>query len=174
MSRTAVNRLLAELRSLAAHADVVILDAGDGTSPWLHQLWRAAHQVLLISTPETGAMKASYSAVKLAPWGDVDGKVRLVINRCEEERQAHQAGDRFVSTCRRFLGVNLCQPLAVVKRAASDVLLSDRTGTDRDDAPFKQSISLLAAEVLSSCLVLSSHRHCRVNNSVHADTQKNR
>jgi len=157
MGRLAVKRMLTEFRSLATHADVIIIDVGDGTSPWLHQLWKAAHQVLLVTTLEPDAMKASYSAVKLAPWGDVDGKVRLVVNRSDEDRQAQQAGERFAATCRQFLGVNLCQPLAVVKQASSVDLFSDRVCTSHDDAPFRQSISLLSAEVLSSCLVLSNH-----------------
>lgn len=158
IGREAVKRILTEFRSLATHADVIIIDAGDGTSPWLHQLWKAAHQVLLVTTLEPDAMKASYSAVKLAPWGDVDGKVRLVVNQTDEDRQAQQAGDRFAATCRRFLGVNLCQPIAVVKQAASTDLFDDRACASHDDAPFRQSISLLSAELISSCLVLSSHR----------------
>jgi len=160
----AVKRMLSELRSLGAHADVVILDAGDGTSPWLQQLWKAAHQVLLVTTIDSDAMKASYRAVKLAPWGDVDGKVRLVVNQCNEDQQAQQASDRFAATCRRFLGINLCQPAATVKHASSDDLFADHGAcTSRDDVPFKQSMRLLSAEVLSSCLVLSGHRQHHVN-----------
>jgi len=158
MNRAAVRRMLAEFRSLGAHADVVLLDAGDGTSPWLQQLWKAAHQVLLVTTLSPEAMKASYRAVKLAPWGDVDGKVRLVVNQCNEDQQAQQADERFAATCRRFLGVNIHQSPAVIKRATSNNLFSDRAYTNPTDAAFKQSIKLLAAEVLSSCLVLSSLR----------------
>jgi len=163
MDRAAVRRMLAEFRSLGAHADVVVLDAGNGTSPWQQQLWKAAHQVLLITTLAPDAMKASYRAVKLAPWGDVDGKVRIVVNQCDEEQEAQQAGERFAATCRRFLGVNICQPAAVVKLASSADLFADRACANRDDVQFNQSMRLLAAEVLSSCLVFSSPRRCNAS-----------
>ncbi|NOY29181.1 MAG: MinD/ParA family protein [Planctomycetes bacterium] len=173
MDRTAVRRMLSEFRALGAHADVVILDAGDGTSPWLQQLWKAAHQVLLVTTLDSDVMKASYSAVKLAPWGDVDGKVRLVVNQCDKDQQAQQAADRFAVTCRRFLGVNIGQPTAVVKRATCDDLFADRACSNQGDAPFKQSMRLLAAEVLSSCLVLSRpHQRYANSGSASSDATK--
>jgi len=174
MDHAAIKRMLTEFRSLGAQADVVIIDAGSGASPWLQQLWKAAQQVLLVTTLRPDAMKASYSTVKLAPWGDVDGKVRLVVNQCKEDRQAKHAGDRFVTTCRRFLGVNLCQPLAIVKQASSDNLFDDRACTSPRDTAFKQSVSLLSAEVLRSCLVLSSHRPSQATGVMPAVAQQNR
>ncbi len=158
MGREAVKRVLAELRSLHAHADMVILDAGCGMSPWVEQLWKAAHQVLLMTTLDSVALMDSYATVKLAPWGDVDSKVRLVVNKCNESRLALQAGDRFAVTCRRFLGVNVSQPPAVLLQASSDSLAqghSSSASNKKNNASFYQSIRLLSAEVLSSCLVLS-------------------
>jgi len=172
MDHAAIKRMLTELRSLGTQADVVIIDAGDGASPWLQQLWKAAQQVLLVTTLRPDAMKASYSTVKLAPWGDVDGKVRLVVNQCKEDRQAKHAGDRFVTTCHRFLGVKLCQPLALVKQASSVDLFDERACTSPGDSAFKQSVSLLSAEVLRSCLVLSNHRSSHTSGGKLAVTQQ--
>ncbi len=158
IDREAVKRFLTGIRSLGAHAEVIILDAGHGMSPWVQQLWRAAHQVLLVTNLDADAMKQTYTAVKLAPWGDVDSKVRLVMNQAEASSLVRQAGERFAATCRRFLGVNICEPAAVVTCASSSDLLADRSSATNANTPYNQSICLLAAEVLSSCLVLSNYR----------------
>ena len=165
MGREAVKRMLTELRSLGAHADMVIVDAGHGMSPWIQQLWRVAQQVLLVSTLESDAMKQSYATVKLAPWGDVDSKVRLVVNKSEAKPLVQQASERFAATCRRFLGASICQPAAVVTEATYEDLMSRRSDASSEDIVFDQSISLLSAEVLSSCLVLSTHRQLQASSS---------
>lgn len=165
IGREAIKRLLAELRSLGSHAELVILDAGHGMSPWVQQLWRAAQQVLLVTTLESEPMKQSYAAVKQAPWGDVDSKVRLVINKSEDSSLAQQAGERFAATCRRFLGVSICQPVAAISKAPAGDHFQERANSQAKDTAFSQSVCLLAAEVLSSCLVLSSYRKRQLENS---------
>ena len=140
MNHTAVNRLLTELRALHSHADFVVLDAGSGVSPWVEQLWKAAQQILLVTDCEPVAVMDSYAAVKLAPWGDVDGKVRLVVNRCDDVNFAEQVGQRFAATSRRFLGLQIAETVAISSRA------EDNTEGDT----FHRSVRQLAAEVISA------------------------
>lgn len=155
LGRDAVRRLLAEIRSLHRHADLAILDAGDGMSPWIGQLWKAAHQVLLVTTPESVAVMDSYAAVKLAPWGDIDGKVRLAVNQCDHRETAQRVGQRFAATCRRFLGLNIDQPAAAIASASTAGIDSTHVRSI-DNSAFHDSIRLLAAEVLSNCLAIAS------------------
>lgn len=155
LGRTAVNRFLGELRSLQAQADVVILDAGSGMSPWVQQLWKAAQQVLLVSTDESVAVMDSYAAVKLSPWGDVDGKVRLVINQCDDPHVAQTIGARFTATCRRFLGIRVT-PAAVLAIRADIVATVTQPQEKVSDRDFRQSVRLLAADVMSASLAFTS------------------
>jgi len=155
LSSAAVKRLLTELRSLNKQADVVILDAGSGMSPWVQQLWKAAQQILLVSTDESVAVMDSYAAVKLSPWGDVDGKVRLVINQCDNATTAHTIGTRFAATCRRFLGIHVSQSIPLAPRPDLLASVMGRTPQPADRA-FSQSLRLLAAEVMSTSLAVAS------------------
>lgn len=134
----ALRRLLTELRSLHGVADLVVLDAGHGMSPWVERLWTAALQVLLVTTSDAAALRDAYAAVKLAPWGDVDGKLRLVVNQCSDVSLAQRVGDGFSSTCRQFLGMKLVGAAAQI--------------TESGNGGHRQSVRLLAADVLSqSC-----------------------
>jgi flagellar biosynthesis protein FlhG len=134
----ALRRLITELRTLHGTADMVVLDAGHGMCPWIERLWIAALQILLVTTPEAAAVRDAYTSVKLAPWGDVDGKLRLVINQCDDSGLATRVGDGFSSTCRQFLGMKLVGAAAQVSQIQS--------------VTHRQSLRLLAADVLShSC-----------------------
>ena len=149
LNRTAVKRLLDELRSLHTQADVILLDAGSGMSPWVQQLWKSAQQILLISTAESVAVMDSYAAVKLSPWGDVDGKIRLVINQCDDAQTAKTIGDRFEATCRRFLGLQI-SPAATLATRPDIVATITQQFEQASDRDFQQSIRLLAADVMSA------------------------
>lgn len=155
MGRTAVRRLIDELRSLHAQADVVVLDAGSGMSPWVQQLWKSAQQILLVSTDESVAVMDSYAAVKLSPWGDVDGKIRLVVNQCDDLQVAKEIGSRFAATCRRFLGIRVAEAVSVGTRP--DIVTSVTQGTNEaGEREFCQTMRLLAAEVTSNSLAFAT------------------
>ena len=98
-------------------------------------------------------MKDSYAAVKLAPWGDADGKVRLVVNQCEDRQAAKQITNRFSATCRRFLGLHVdgAPPVASFHGETEG-----ETVAASDSAAFRDSVRLLATEILSHNVVVSS------------------
>ena len=137
----ALRRLLVELRTLHGHADLIVLDAGFGMSPWVERMWTAAQQILLVTTTDSTAVRDAYTAVKMAPWGDVDGKLRLVVNQCNDPAFATRVGDGFSSTCRQFLGMKLVGSAAQFTNSAVP--------------GHRQAARLLAADVLSHACVYS-------------------
>ncbi|MCH7752662.1 MAG: hypothetical protein IH898_10975 [Planctomycetes bacterium] len=153
LNRAAIARLLMGLRSLGSQADVVLVDAGHGMSPWAERWWRAAQQVFLIATPQEAAVKDSYLAVKLAPWGDADGKVQLVVNQCDDRLSAEQITKRFSITCRRFLGLHVEGAPPV---ACSQGETEGETFTADASVAFCQSVRLLATEIISHNVVVRS------------------
>ncbi len=155
MGREAILRLLAELRTLDARADIVVVDVGSGMSPWVQHFWKAASQVLLITTEEPSVVMDSYAAIKLAPWAEVDGKVRLVVNRCDDRRLSQRIADRFAETCHRFLGLDVASAPTVACREETRAMTQRQLGATANNLAFHQSIRLLAAEVIGSCLVVS-------------------
>jgi hypothetical protein len=114
-------------------------------SPWVERMWTAALQILLVTNTNTIAVRNAYTAVKMAPWGDIDGKLRLVVNRCDDAELAARVGQGFSSTCRQFLGMKLVG-------SASQVTCDALSG-------FRSSVRLLAADVLSHTCAYSQRVH---------------
>jgi flagellar biosynthesis protein FlhG len=153
MNIRALRRFVTELRALHKHADLIVLDAGNGMSPWVERMWTAAIQILLVTTPDTSSVREAYTVVKMAPWGDVDGKLRLVINQANDSSLATRVGEGFSSTCRQFLNMKLVGGAAQVARQGTNV--------------YRQSLRLLAADVLSQACVFE-HRVSSGHQSHHA------
>lgn len=153
MNLRALRRLLTELRALRNYADLIVLDAGCGMSPWVERMWTAALHILLVSSPEAGSLRDAYTTVKMAPWGDVDGKLRLVVNQCDDATLANRVGEGFSSTCRQFLQMKLVGTAAQI---SSDSSLTE-SGRNHSGTSHRQSVRLLAADVLSQACVFS-HR----------------
>lgn len=143
MDIRALWRLLVELRTLHGHADLIVLDVGFGMSPWVERMWTAAQQILLVTTTDAAAVRKAYTAVKMAPQGDIDGKLRLVVNHCDDPAHATRVSDSFSSTCRQFLGMKLVGSAAQITNSTAQ--------------GHRQSVRLLAADVLSHACVYS-HR----------------
>jgi flagellar biosynthesis protein FlhG len=139
MNIRALRRFVTELRALHNHADLIVLDAGACMSPWVERMWTAAIQILLVTTPDTSSVREAYTAVKMAPWGDVDGKLRLVINQANDSSHATRVGEGFSSTCRQFLNMKLVGAAAQVASQGTNA--------------YRQSLRLLAADVLSQACV---------------------
>lgn len=144
----ALRSLISELRTLDSHADLIVLDGGFGMTPWVERLWMAALQILLVTSTNTAALRDAYAAVKMSPWGDVDGKLRLVVNRCDDSELASRVGQGLSSTCRKFLGMKLI--------GNASQLCND---TSRG---YRSSVRLLAADVLSQSCLYTQRVHITV------------
>jgi flagellar biosynthesis protein FlhG len=145
LNQAAVTRLFSELRSLGEQTDVVLVDAGHGMNPWVQRWWRVAQQVFLITTENESSVKESYLTAKLAPWGDADGKLRLVVSQCDDRRAAERISHRFSATCRRFLGLHVAGAPPIASHDADPTTIE-----------YCQSARLLATEIVSHNVVVSA------------------
>jgi MinD-like ATPase involved in chromosome partitioning or flagellar assembly len=126
----------------------VIIDAGSGMNAWVDSLWHAARQVLLLATPENQSLLDGYAAVKLSQFQRLDGKVRLVLNRCRDAAAGVQQAHRFAETCRQFLSIKL-QEAATLPSTSRRASTTGDSVADADD-PFARAVRLLAADLAYS------------------------
>ncbi|QEG33068.1 AAA family ATPase [Bythopirellula goksoeyrii] len=168
MNLRALKRLLTDLRSLRNDADIILIDTGEGMTPWIEKFWTAALQILLVTTVQSSSVMDSYAAVKLAPWGDVDGKLRLVVNQCNDVDLGMRASDSFASTCRRFLGMRLLGDAAVL---ASDKQLHAGAETLSHRSPLRRSVRLLAADLLSQAYLIQGRNTQPRSKSLPSESQ---
>lgn len=101
----AQDRLIADLERLAPHAEVIVIDAGNGRGQFVRQLWRAASSVIVVATPEDAAVMQAYASIKLLLDGDDALRLQTFINRANDGDAAADVQTRIAEACRRFLGV---------------------------------------------------------------------
>lgn len=114
----AQERLIAQLQSLGAHADYVLVDAGSGNGRTMRRFWDAADAVLLVVQPDSVAVMDAYTLVKLTcDEGPPRGAIAVVVNGAEDEATARDVHERLDRACRRFLGF----PIAAGVNLPADV-----------------------------------------------------
>lgn len=100
----AQHRLLRQCQTLGRHADIVMLDAGSGTGDACRRFWRAADDVLLVTTTEPDSIMASYVAIKsLAERPDL-APIRILVNKEARLEVALDVHRRLEQSCQQFLG----------------------------------------------------------------------
>jgi flagellar biosynthesis protein FlhG len=103
-SETAQQRLLRQLRTLGPHADVVVLDVGNGGNNVLRRFWQSADDVLLVTTPDSMSVMDSYATIKRLATAEDRLTIRLIVNRASDQHVADDVYRRIDISCQRFLG----------------------------------------------------------------------
>ena len=152
----AQQRMLTELSRLGAHADVVILDAGNKVDSVTERFWQAADLVLLVTTSEAAAIMDSYAAVKLlAPRGSQPAHVCSLVNKAASSAAAEDVHARIRQAAQRFLSLEIHATAHVPED--NEVVLAERKHQPfvlhRPECPAARALEQVAEQV---CLQLAS------------------
>jgi len=141
------------LRSLSIAdetADLIIVDTGSGVGRETLELCRAAHELLVVATPEMASFSDAYGLVKtLQREGALARAPRLVVNLATTPEEADDATHRMKLFARHFLRLDI-QVLGSVPydpaltravRAQEPVIVA------HPDAPSSQAYRALAAQL---------------------------
>lgn len=115
------DRFIAELRNLAPHAELVVLDAGSHRGPLARRLWRSAGAVLVVSTCDDASILQCYAAIKVISAGESSLPVHTLINLAADSESAADAHARVAAACRRFLGLRAVSTGSVERCAAGEL-----------------------------------------------------
>ncbi len=106
MNGRAIARLLKQMRSLAPHADWLIVDAGNQPSELAAQLWAAGDRLLVVTSPDAVAVMDTYALIKtLLSRQALRHSPALIVNQAANEAVAADVHRRIDQSCRRFLGL---------------------------------------------------------------------
>jgi flagellar biosynthesis protein FlhG len=95
--------LLRGLAPLEANADLILIDAASGTSRQVLSFCLAAHDVLIVTTPEMPAFSDAYAMIKLLQQCGLTRPPRLVVNAAATAEEAEEVAHRLRVVARRFL-----------------------------------------------------------------------
>lgn len=97
-----LTRIMNNLFRLNDIADTIIFDTGAGINDNIIRLVCASHETILVATPEPTAVMDAYAMVKIVSRQEVTPKIRLVINKAENEREAHAAMSGFIRIAEKY------------------------------------------------------------------------
>jgi flagellar biosynthesis protein FlhG len=106
-SEAAQQRLLRHLGTLRRCADLIVLDAGNGGNEVVRRFWKAADEVLLVTTPDSVSVMDSYATIKRLAGAEENPTIRLVVNKAADRRVADDVHRRINVSCQRFLGFQI-------------------------------------------------------------------
>lgn len=107
LSGEQLNRLLQLFVQLKERADYLLIDTGAGISKSVISFVEAAHELIVITTPEPPAIADAYALVKVLLEKQKDKKISLVINRVSDEKEAAGVFGKLNSVSERFLNKKL-------------------------------------------------------------------
>ncbi len=99
-------RFVDQLKSLAPHAEVIVVDAGNSRTPFVRLFWHAADVIWAVTTPEDAAVLQCYAAIKANLAGCSRPPLQTLVNRIDE-RLAGDVHARLAEACHRFLAVRV-------------------------------------------------------------------
>ena len=100
--------LMRSLSTVDANADIILIDTASGVSKQTTEFCRAAHEVLVVTTPEMPAFSDAYALVKLLQkQGGLLRAPRLVVNMANGADEADDTAHRIKLVARHFLRLEL-------------------------------------------------------------------
>jgi len=105
--------LLEGLVSLEAPIDFIILDSGAGINENILQLALASSETIVVTTPEPTAILDAYALVKTIVKRDGSHPIHVLINKCENMKEAIRVQAGFIEVVGRHLGKNI-NPLGLI------------------------------------------------------------
>jgi len=107
ISNDNIKHLLTGVTEIEQNYDVILLDTGAGASQSVINFTTAADEILIVLTPEPTSIMDSYSLIKLLSSSQYQGKLHLVVNRVDSKKEADNIIDRFITTARKYLDLDI-------------------------------------------------------------------
>jgi len=101
-------------------ADIIIVDTGAGLSESVVSFIMAADEILLVTTPEPTSITDAYALMKMVSNRDKSKKIRVVVNRVEDQREAEDVANKLKLVANKFLGI-VIEPIGYVVKDESVV-----------------------------------------------------
>jgi flagellar biosynthesis protein FlhG len=98
-----LDRLIAELRQVAATYDTVILDLGAGIDRAVRRLATAASELLVVATDEPTSLTDAYAVLKLHAADGGTGRASVVVNQASGAPEGRRTHAALAHACRAFL-----------------------------------------------------------------------
>ena len=107
VNRSEQRKIHRKLGRVSELADIIIIDTGAGLSRYVIEFILAAHEVLLVTTPEPTSLADAYTVVKAYSKYSKNRSIKLVVNRIRDEEESFEVVERLNQTTQKFLKLSV-------------------------------------------------------------------
>lgn len=97
---------LSELDALTHNAELMLVDTGSGISDTVTYFASAAHEVVVVVTPDPASLTDTHALLKVLASAHQEKRFWLLANRVEDEQEARRLYDLVSRTALRFLNAS--------------------------------------------------------------------
>ena len=108
-----ITRLLDGIAGIDVSVDFIIIDIGAGINENILQILLASTETIVVTTPEPTAILDAYALVKTVVRRDASHPIHVLINKCENRKEAGRVEEGFIEVVGRHLGKNI-NPLGLI------------------------------------------------------------
>ena len=105
--------LLTGLVQLDAPIDLIIIDTGAGINDTIIQLIHASSETIVVITPEPTSILDAYALIKTIVKHDSTHPIHVLINKCENRKEAQRVQEGFIEVVGKHLGKN-ANPVGII------------------------------------------------------------
>lgn len=107
LSEEQLSNIVYSLKVLGKSADFLLIDTGAGINHSVMSFVHATNEIVLVTTPEPTSITDAYAMIKNIVSYDKDKKIRLLINRIENNQEGAAIFEKLNTASQRFLNVSL-------------------------------------------------------------------
>lgn len=108
-------RVMAHLSLIEEHTDYLVVDTGAGISRNVLSFVLGADDCVVVTTPEPTARLDAYGLIKVVSQERFRGRLHLLVNQADNEKEAMEVSDLMLALSQRFLNIHL-EPAGWMKR----------------------------------------------------------
>ena len=113
MNETQLSELLTKIVHIDAPIDIIIVDAGAGVGDTVMQVLLASSETIVVTTSEPTSILDAYALVKSIVKLDATHPLHVLVNKCENKKEALNVQAGIVNVCGKNLGKNI-NPLGLI------------------------------------------------------------
>lgn len=98
---------LTKIAQLDQMADIVLIDTGAGVTDKVIKMILAAHEVILVTTPEPTAITDAYALAKTIALTGYNTQIKLLVNKAEDDREGNAILQKFEKVTKGFLDIDI-------------------------------------------------------------------
>ncbi len=107
MPQDQITHLIDKFENISNYADIILIDTGAGLSKSVLSFVLAAHEVIVVCTPEPTAITDAYAMIKTIGIKDKSKKLKLLINRVENVNEGKITFEKLKNASDKFLNINI-------------------------------------------------------------------